>query len=441
MNNPIHKHLMILALLILTISPQLEAQYLNVPLIGQRNSQWCWAASMEMAFQFYGKTTISQCTLAQQLDELRYQTTHFSQHSGSHDTTSCNSICDGAKPNSTYNKSIPFSKRDSKLNHHFIDMLFSKNGFNSMESIQTTDMDIGAIRAEIEACRPFLIFLNKLDKRLQSAPYNHVVTAKGYYKSLGTDFVLVNDPQKNALTNCEGCESLLPIDIFSASIWELNSAFEVVTHIFPIDESACDNCDKKPVVNSTDLIDAISSHTDLFAAISVTNFNVADFTSLRGLQNGTVPVFIETPFYYYDIITSTQKDVIGLVSNSASPQIAFLFEKVGGTWKLKEITKADCTAFDTVIQARPPNADSEVIKFVTGQFEIIEFSPSNYQFYRVTYKESTYLIPAYEYYGLPFKVEQMYREKSVINYLKKVERKNSSNRRVKKLNRQLRKGF
>jgi len=441
MNNPIHKHLMILALLILTISPQLEAQYLNVPLIGQRNSQWCWAASMEMVFQFYNKNIQSQCGLAQELVELKHGTNSFFPHSGIHPSNSCNSVCDNLSPNSIYNKPIPFSKRDSKLDFQFIDMLFANNGYYSIESIETTSMDIGAIETEIQSCRPFLIFLNKLDKGIRSTPYPHVVAAKGTHKLLGADFVLVNDPQKDAPANCKGCELLLPVDIFSANVRELNSALEVASHIFPIDEPACDNCDKKPVVATTELIDAVIGHSSLFTAIGTTHFNNLDFDTLKGLVSGSDPLFVETPFFYYDIVTSTQKDVTGLVSNLTSPKLAFLFEEIGGIWKLKEISKANCTAFDTVIQARPPNADSEVMYFTSGEFEIIEFLPNNYVFYRVSYKESSYLIPAYEYVGLPFKVEQMYREKSVINYLKKVQRRNNSNRRLKGLNKNAKKGF
>lgn len=445
MNNPFHKQLTILALFIFTISPQLEAQYLDIQPIGQRNSQWCWAASMEMAFQFYGKTTISQCDLAKELVDMKHKVLSFLPPP-THPVNSCNSVCDNLVPNKKYNKPIPFSKRGLKLNLQFVDMLFAKNGYHSIESIETASMDIAAIEHEIESCRPFFIFLNKFDKRAKNSPYPHVVTAKGYYNILGTDFVLVNDPQKDFSPNCKGCELLLPIDIFSASIFELNSALEVVTHIIPIDKLACDNCDEKPFVTKTELITTVENNPTLFSSINTTSFSTTDFTSLKGMLNGSTPVFVETSLFYYGFDASyniVQKDLTGLVSNTPTPQIAFLFEEVGSTWKLKEISKADCTAFTTVIQAQPPNADSEteVITFKNGEFEVIEFLPDNYQFYRVIYKESSYLIPANEYVGLPFKAGQMYREKSVFNYLKKVERRNNSNRGSSKLDRELRKRF
>lgn len=431
MKNKCCKSLLVSTIFVLAICFQMRAQFLDVPLIGQKNDQWCWAASMEMVFQFYNKSIQSQCALAQELVELKHRTNSYFPHSGVHPTNSCNSVCDNLSPNSIYNKSIPFSKRGLKINYQFVDMLFAENGYHSIESMETASMDITAIRNEIESCRPFFIFLNNLDSGFISLS-PHVVTAKGSYGMLGTDFILVNDPKKNSPANCKGCELLLPVDIFSTGIWELNSALEVATHIFPIDESPCDSCDKKRIVQTTELTDAVINHSSLFAAISTTNFNTTDFNTLKGLVSGSDLLFVETPISYYDIFTSTYKDVVGLVSQLTSPKLAFLFEEIGGIWKLKEISKADCTPFKKEIEASLATAENQVMYFTSGEFEIIEFLPSNYQFYRVTYKESSYLVPASEYLGLPFKVGLMYREKSVINYLKKVERRKKSNRRVRR---------
>lgn len=44
--------------------PPLGAKVLNVPLIMQEQTQWCWAACADMVLHYYGNVAVRQCDLA-----------------------------------------------------------------------------------------------------------------------------------------------------------------------------------------------------------------------------------------------------------------------------------------------------------------------------------------------------------------------------------------
>ena len=40
---------------------------INVPQIAQEQSNWCWAACVEMVLRYYGELAVQQCELANEL--------------------------------------------------------------------------------------------------------------------------------------------------------------------------------------------------------------------------------------------------------------------------------------------------------------------------------------------------------------------------------------
>lgn len=409
------KRILICMNLLIFLKLSVSAQFLDVPLIGQRNSNWCWAAGIEMIATFHNKTLTGQCDLVKDLIVFQHHKNNNQPHDGIFPNLCCIDYCSGTGT-PTCNYTIDHSKRGGKIGYQYMDMIFSKNGFFSIEDTRTDLLDWNAIKREIEACRPFLVFLHKADNA--SDPDDHVVTVKGYYEMLNSQYILANDPIENPIPgpNCVGCEILLPITIFTDPPKRLNGALEVVRSIYPRDEVTCDNCEKKPVVSETPLIKAIEDNPGTMSSIGsgvIGNLNQL-LTSTDALGDN---LFFKNDFSYWYIdwtlMSYVTVDYTGLVADKAVPRLAFFLEQDGSNWIIKSTIMANCTALTNSQEFVEADRPTETISIGGKNLSIIEIMPGNYQFYRVTRNRSIYLSPVKFYPDLDYKVQYLYPEEEV----------------------------
>lgn len=395
---------------IISIGTTFTQKYLDVQLIGQQNTQWCWAASAEMVMDFHG-TAIMQCSLSEQLRLIK----------GDPTLVCCGINCQSG----LCNNNIPFSRRGGAVHPQYFDMIFANNTYYSFEDVNTQLMDGQAIRTHIDACQPFLVFLNKLNTTVYHTFYNHVVTIKGYTELVDTLFVLANDPQRGSFSaNCDGCEFLLPSYIFSRPTQELNSALEMVTSIYPQGEPPCDTTCQS-FVETTPLIEAVDDNPDLFQLLAdYSTGGVLTNSDYNNMLNDTRAAFCQNNWQYYFMGQTGVHLIKGLVAYQATPPLTILFEQANSTWSIKGITFAACTPVVCSL-ARPiansPTQDSIVMD--ANGIEIVEFLPEFHQFYRVEYKGATYMSPVsiHQMKDSPFK-EAFYPERKVLQYMRDLEK-------------------
>lgn len=421
------KSISVLFMLTLYLQVGASQNILNVPLLGQKKSDWCWAACMDMILEYYAKTYNNQCSLAYSLEVIK------TQRSGGGSPVEtlpgcCYQNCT-SRFDSKCNYTIDFSKRDGYMSYQYVDQLFSSRGFRSVESVYTDQMNMDAIEEELNSCRPFIVFLNKLQPNSQQGtPFFHTVVGRGGIKLLDDFFLLVNDPlkvrdfTKDSLV-CEGCEFLLPASIFSANTSELNSALEIVSNISPLDEMLCEECETGDVIKSTTLLDAILANSALFSIIPGVKMANNAFLTLAGLEDDGGNVFDLVDQSYLDVLSGDEKKVSLLISMQTSPQIAFQFEEIEDSMVLKGITLEDCTSYEGNGVTGSFNADSEAMVITMDKLDIIQMLYGDLIFYRTLYKGRSYLIPAQDFYR--YKKGILYPETQVIRYVRKVVRKNS----------------
>lgn len=167
---------------VLLTSGMLMAQQktIDVPLIKQIRSQWCWAACTEMIDSFYFKTRPSwQCEYAlYYLDELYEIADHG---------LTC-PISSGPCDENFFEKGNVYFSFSAEYFGHRYEKLLSKIGlYSSFE----TDPTMSEIITEIESNRPLVAFI-KTSPESYSA--NHLVVIKGYRIAQPDTFLIINDP-------------------------------------------------------------------------------------------------------------------------------------------------------------------------------------------------------------------------------------------------------
>jgi len=405
----------------------LVSQYLDIAPIGQKHTNWCWAACMEMVDQFHNAGSAhTQCDFAHHYQDLFIRKNDLSVTiTSARFNECCDTPCESFNGFVPFplipidcNKTIQFSKRDISLDVHYYDMLFSDFGYTSVEDINTVWMDWTQVRREIDACRPFIILLNKV---VTEEPYNHAVVAKGYYDQSGAQYVLVNDPQSRTVA-CAGCEYLLPLSIFSAPVSDLNSAYEVVRNIYPKDSIPCDTCTEIFPIDEHPLIQVLDDETngDLFSWRGQTEISNAELLDLlKPYRNGEQNYF-QNVFTSEDVRGNVLKRWRAVVSVNTTPQIALLLEKTAeGNWKIQGITDAACTPF--VQQINIVGVDPEV------DVEVVEYMPDLYQFYRVRVNQAPLLSPVRTYEELELKKNELYTENRVTKQLQRIVKERQRN--------------
>lgn len=421
----------ILFIIFNTVSGQ---NYLPVPLLGQQNAEWCWAASMQMIINFHEPSRpIDQCLLAERFQRFRHTSGSSTDPSINFSERGCcvtwcpdeeSSLVGDSEFENLCDESIQFSKRMDMVTLHYVDLIFSSladgtyKPYNSIED--TTSMNWAQIKTEINSCRPFIVFISKVlgARRL----FNHAVVAKGYYERTDSSkYILINDPKYEV--RCRGCEFLLPESIFSPNVQELNSALEVVRSIFPKDSITCDTCDKIADITTNSLIAAIESNNSNFFGIGRTKFTTAEYNGLFN-PKGSPQNYFATDLVYTVGVGGPSKNAIGLVALNTTPQLAFILDIVNGEYVIKSVSLSSCTPFSVAKikianPINPKQVDTFSNEYPDQQFRVIEYLDYTQKFYQVNVQGKNKLSPIYDYAVSPYKKGFYYPEEKVLNYLEK----------------------
>ena len=402
-----------------------QGGYLPIEPIGQKNSQWCWAASMHMIMDFHsnGVEVPSQCDLAKRYDELF----NTFENGYTPNPTDCCTLCEPCTSNQkTYNRSIRYSKKEDDINMPFIDLIFSFFHYTSVEDVETQWMDMENIQKELESCRPFILLLGKL-KASSNYYYNHAVVVKGYYKDAQqNEWLLVNDPETKDV--CVGEEILLPIDIMNdstSSSTNFNNAQAVVRFIHPKGQDICNCCRKILPAESNELIALLNT-------MALTPLTSKSTISLKEDLPKLEEKYYMNSLTISDLAGKNLESLKVLIIQKEEKELAVTLEEVSeDEWKIREISRVAHNPFKQKIKVPLPGKRfNRRLSSAQGEFDIVEYLPDMQQFYRYRYSDKIYLSPVKDYAGIG-KKGTMYPEIEILNILKNNNDKELNNLKTK----------
>ena len=136
-----------------------NGKIINVPQIAQEQSNWCWAACVEMVLRYYGELAVQQCELANEL---------FSRSECCSEPSSpdCNKPCEIENILKLYSRKHIHSKYVDK------------------------NVPFSTLQSEIDADRPVEVAFYQRRKQK-----GHLVIIRGWYITEAEKFVHVNDPK------------------------------------------------------------------------------------------------------------------------------------------------------------------------------------------------------------------------------------------------------
>ena len=334
-----------LIFLIFGLSGNLVAQKI-LPLdtlIGQKASQWCWAASMEMVARYYGFVDTVQCLIVDRHMDLRNRSSGV--------PADCVSACDttpvqqlalspggglgflaansvfGVPPatgpvfnatnQSIYNLPLDFNfsgdpSTDAGTFHASeFDIVLSHLGFYSIEDYLLLTWD--QYKDEIDSCRPVILMYDASGENYGEieiddggdtvrAPEHHAVVAIGYENHAGEDYFVINDPWKI----CEGNRFRLNRQVLQGEAYSCDSAFvvskilsmvhhiqpkEPILSVSPCPEPALSSFRTAPAPND-DFLEAVDEFGDQFIGTSLgSGFTQNDIEEFNPENHYTTPVY------------------------------------------------------------------------------------------------------------------------------------------------------
>ena len=213
---------------------------LNVPSIPQEAKHWCWAASIKMVMQSFGKPA-TQCDLA-----LQYLRSTGFVSSIPPINTNCNNCTDCMKKS---NESCFPLDVDLKLPSHYKAILGTKKITSFLDIGKITSWN--TIKTEINSQRSSIIIL-ELDPMLQHTFESlvhwtgaHAVVAKGYLECNGQKFIQINNPWQP----CVGCSYWIAYETVSTDAFFFKCA-GYVNKIYPITPPMSPPYPVKTITNS-----------------------------------------------------------------------------------------------------------------------------------------------------------------------------------------------
>lgn len=294
-------------LLIFISQANSQTKQLFIDLVGQKTDKWCWAASMEMAMNFFNTTpTRSQC-------EIVTPFLTWTEIFEGPIPKSCTTICEGSLSSlisfgeEDYSNTLPYNKYYTESNFvpAYFDLLFSNFGYFSMEDRQLLSWNL--YLNEIDNCRPVIFMYSASGYIINGVEENnidHAVVGAGYYIDEGNPienaFIIIYDP----LAVCQGNIFLLKKDALTPNTsvpacenLTINRLTSNVHHISPrITE--CDMCntfESPPFSTSfseSTIIEIAEKNKQLFAATSLPNgSSLKSFLNYRPENHYSYPVY------------------------------------------------------------------------------------------------------------------------------------------------------
>jgi Peptidase_C39 like family len=363
--------------------------------IGQKKNRWCWAASMQMVFKFHC-IDIEQCNLAHMFINLEDPTQQP-------DPSFCNNYClideiEGIAGN------LPLQTFDG-TNPQYFDILFSNNGFNSIED--NKDMSWNEVKRQINNCRPYIIDLKRNMKNDKGELINniHAVVVVNYLETTSQNYVMIYDPWRP----CIGCIELLP---YPYQVWietAENAGYEkgIVSTVHDIhsrSDTLCSSCNETKIPS---IDKAIALDRNMISSLNNASLRLLD--SLR-----TNPINTITPvrkISYNKIRKATDLGTLDKVTESRNlyqittnqdKNVKYLVRERNNRLEIEEITYCDYYETEPTVAV---NITGQIqnLKLSNGsnnnaiKYEFVDYEYLFYGFYRFTLNNIVYLSPIETY--------------------------------------------
>ncbi|MEM1122160.1 MAG: C39 family peptidase, partial [Bacteroidota bacterium] len=247
---------------------------IEIPQHGQRTSNWCWAASMEMIIDAMS-SDITQCAIANTYLSSSYRIGSSTGLAPSGNT--CLDFC----PIDIANNSFNVGLFDKSSGHAHFDSVLTNLDYHAIENISSFAWP--AYENEINNCRPMILIYLLLDAgtddRGISLIPRHAVVGQGYLNlsvnNMPQRYMLINDP----LEVCDGRQYLVSEAVLTGSFHRAYSSMgpieydslpstitvgniaNIVREIYP-SESSPETCLLKYTSSKNELSRSLDAPTD-----------------------------------------------------------------------------------------------------------------------------------------------------------------------------------
>ena len=186
--------------LILNFTLKAQLKTLDVPLYGQQNNSWCWAASIQMVLKSYN-VLYSQQSIVNKYNRLN----GFTQKLGCYGCSSNPCILDNFEtlPCSNPESELVSKERDRCINPNSFTNLISAHSFTMNWNLDCVNYSFNYYSNKIDKGNPIITFIQHHlnSKDASEKGFNHAIVVIGYFISNSKKYLIVNDPWKL----CGGC--------------------------------------------------------------------------------------------------------------------------------------------------------------------------------------------------------------------------------------------
>lgn len=374
---------------------QVQQKVLAVAPVAQETALSCWAACTEMVVEYQNpQVDIDQCTLINTY--ARYQT-YNDIFTDPPPYMPCDNWCLTEEVSNT-GAGILFSQRSGLLNVNYLELLLAENNTLSASDILTESLSWNSVKAEINRCRPLILFINK-PIAPNADTYDHVVVAIGYLDTGESKYLICQDPQING-TDCGSQQFMLAFDALQKAVTAPYSVYIAYLKISPKNQADCDLCS-----SLTDYETESPLANQLTNDKQTPGFLRIDTITKANLQNQlSRPELNAYPIY-------NDNDGIALLGLADTKNsLAYYLAKQPGSnvWETMIIKQlGDATEFSLQKQYKLPD-DSMVEQSRVQLKRILYLGHTAQPFQQIAVENTTYFTPTFNYPGSNLQAGTLY---------------------------------
>ena len=382
-----------------------QKKELDVPLVAQRTTHWCWAACMESVTKFNNRATFSQCDFVKSMIEIRPLSNAQKTKAFNCQATICNNsdTCRSFQnPDNACNWDMPIKKNGISN----FELTLLNRGFSSKE--ETGKMSWEVIKSQINDSMPFIIAV-QLWEDPPGVQGGHALVVSGYRQTASNNFMICNNPWMYSAKTANGtfCKFYkrkveINYNVFSRSVGVYKSVSAYVKDIkklpLPVAQKATETNQNEAIIeDSTTNENGIRTNLDdksLKILLKNENFYVVPTVNIstKNLpKNGKGNVDLSS--------TDLEKNVIEVMDKQSNPPVKTVMQKIDNTWTPVEIYEAD------VRDSLKIKVNNEFVTLFNGlkkderakatPYKVINLR--QFQFYSFNFKEKIYVTPQETY--------------------------------------------
>lgn len=365
--------------------------------IGQQKNRWCWAASMQMVSKFHC-VDIEQCSLAEKyINLITNSTDPISNCCANYCILDGERGIEGNEPLQTFNGA----------NQQYFDILFSKNGFNSIED--TISMKWDEVKRQINNCRPYIVVLkrNMANDKGELINTIHAVVVVNYLETASQNYVMLYDPWRP----CEGCIELLPypylvwVERESTAGYE-SGIVETVHDIHLRTDTSCSSCGKTkiPSIDNAVALDrnklSTLNNNSSSRILDSLRANPSNFvTPIRKISYNKIRKAFD--LNNFDKVTENRK-IYQITTTNQDKSAKYNVRVRNNRLEIEEVTYCDYFQTEPSLSLAVNNQVQNVklsnrINAGGINYEYVEYEYLFYGFYRFTINNAVYLSPIQTY--------------------------------------------